>query len=77
MTESTDRWTVEIESSICVGSGLCAATAPDCFTLDTAGRAVSAHRIVEPADEILEAAENCPATAISLHSGDGKEIFAA
>ncbi|GGN59918.1 hypothetical protein GCM10011579_024550 [Streptomyces albiflavescens] len=73
----TELWTVEVDSLVCVGSGLCAGSAPECFTLDTSGRARPPKAPVEAADEVLEAAENCPAAAITLRkTTGGEEIFA-
>ena len=72
----TELWTVEVDTAVCVGSGLCAANAPECFSLDTSGRARQPEAPVVAADEVLEAAENCPATAITLRrTTGGEEIF--
>ncbi|MEV7342872.1 ferredoxin [Streptomyces sp. NPDC093544] len=72
----SDRWTVQVESAVCVGSGLCAGSAPHVFALDTAGRAVGPKGTVDASDDLMEAAENCPAAAIALRTTDGGEIFA-
>jgi ferredoxin len=76
-TEQTEHWTIEIDSAVCVGSGLCAGSAPARFTLDTAGRATVPESPVPADPDLLEAAENCPAAAITLRTAEeGKEIFA-
>ncbi|SNX61926.1 ferredoxin [Streptomyces sp. TLI_55] len=76
-TEQPDHWTIEIDSEVCVGSGLCAGSAARAFTLDTAGRATAPASPVPADDDLLEAAENCPAAAITLRTAEeGKEIFA-
>lgn len=31
-----DRWHVEVDRSVCIGSGMCVNHAPDAFHLDTA-----------------------------------------
>ncbi|MEU6374392.1 ferredoxin [Streptomyces sp. NPDC046909] len=72
-----EQWRIELDSAVCVGSGLCAGTAPTCFTLDTAGRATAPESPVPASPELLDAAENCPAAAITLRTAEeGKEIFA-
>jgi len=73
----TAHWTIEIDSAVCVGSGLCAGSAARAFTLDTAGRATAPESPVPADSDLLEAAENCPAAAITLRTAEeGKEIFA-
>jgi ferredoxin len=67
-----NRIHVEVDRSLCIGSGDCVDTAPDVFQLDDEDKAV----VVDPdgasADIVLEAAGNCPVTAIFVvgESGD-------
>ncbi|WP_328678421.1 ferredoxin [Streptomyces sp. NBC_00322] len=61
-----DRWHVEVDRSVCIGSGMCVGHAPDGFWLDS-GR--QSHPRAEDADaneRILAAAENCPVEAIAI-----------
>ncbi|MFF5498166.1 ferredoxin [Streptomyces aquilus] len=75
--EQMEHWTIEIDSAVCVGSGLCAGSAARAFTLDTAGRATAPDSPVPADADLLEAAENCPAAAITLRTAEeGEEIFA-
>ncbi len=77
MTDRTDRWRASVNGAACVGSGLCAASAPGWFSLDANGRATAPDGPLDASEEALEAAENCPAAAISLHTEDlGDEVFA-
>ena len=61
-------WTVEVEPT-CVGSGLCAVTAPRHFRLVT-GYGDPIHTEVEAGqDAVLAAAELCPMGAILVRDG--------
>jgi ferredoxin len=71
-----DRWHVEVDRSLCIGSAQCVHRAAETFRLDTARQS----RPVEPetdADErVLEAAENCPVEAIAITlTGSGEAVF--
>jgi ferredoxin len=67
-----NRIEVTVDRSLCIGSGDCVDTAPDVFQLDDEDKAV----VVDPdgasTDVVLEAAGNCPVTAIFVvgESGD-------
>ncbi|MEY9965449.1 ferredoxin [Streptacidiphilus sp. MAP12-16] len=71
-----DRWRVEVDRSVCIGSGLCVASAPDGFRLD-GGR--QSHPVTEEADAseaLLAAAESCPVEAIALRiAGSSEPVF--
>jgi ferredoxin len=67
-----NRIKVTVDRALCIGSGDCVDTVPDVFQLDSEDKAV----VVDPdgasTDDILEAAGNCPVTAIFVvgESGD-------
>ena len=69
-----NRIRVEVDRDLCIGSGDCVATVPAVFELDDEGKA----RVIDPdaatSDEILEAARNCPVTAI-LVAGEEGDIY--
>ena len=67
-----NRIHVEVDRSLCIGSGDCVDTAPDVFQLDAEDKAVVVDPDGAPVDEVLEAAGNCPVTAIFVvgESGD-------
>ena len=67
-----NRIHVEVDRSLCIGSGDCVDTAPDVFQLDAEDKAVVVDPDAAPVDEVLEAAGNCPVTAIFVvgESGD-------
>jgi ferredoxin len=62
---------VRVERALCIGSGDCVDTAPDVFQLDEEDRAV----VVDPdgaaVDDVLDAAYNCPVSAIFVIGEEG------
>jgi ferredoxin len=66
-----NRIAVEVDRALCIGSGDCVDTAPDVFQLDDEDKAV----VVDPdgavVDDILDAAQNCPVSAIYVAGEDG------
>jgi ferredoxin len=69
-----NRIHVEVDRALCIGSGDCVDTAPDVFQLDEEDKAVVVDPDGAPYDEVLEAAQNCPVTAITV-VGDEGEIY--
>ncbi|MGW1494489.1 ferredoxin [Streptomyces sp. NBC_00191] len=71
-----DRWHVEVDRSVCIGSGMCVGHAPDGFKLDS-GR--QSHPVADDTDaneRILAAAENCPVEAIAITLPEsGEPVF--
>ena len=68
---SRNRIHVEVDRDLCIGSGDCVSTQPDVFQLDDEGKAVVIDPDAAGTDEILEAAQNCPVTAIFVIGEDG------
>ena len=66
-----NRVHVDVDRSLCIGSGDCVDTAPDVFQLDDEDKAVVVDPDGAPLDDILEAAQNCPVTAIFVIGEDG------
>jgi ferredoxin len=65
------RWLVSVDQPRCLGSGICAALAPDHFSLvdGVSGPATSE---VDPGnDAVVDAAESCPVEAITVRGTDG------
>jgi ferredoxin len=66
-----NRIGVRVDRSLCIGSGDCVDTAPDVFQLDEEDKAV----VVDPdgasADDIIQAAGNCPVSAIFVVGEEG------
>lgn len=67
---------ITIDWNLCVGSGLCAAAAPDGLGLVPCGggrRAILSGSVSEA--ELLAAARACPTLAIRLFDGAGREVY--
>ncbi|OIK23550.1 ferredoxin [Streptomyces malaysiense] len=67
-------WRLSVDPGECMGSGMCAGTAPDLFALDgDRSRPVREH-IPEGDERALDAADICPMRAISVQNADGRKI---
>ena len=66
-----NRIEIEVDRALCIGSGDCVETAPDVFELDSEDKA----RVIDPdgapLDQVIEAAGNCPVTAIFVRDESG------
>ena len=66
-----NRIRIEVDVGLCIGSGDCVETAPEVFELDEEDKA----RVIDPdgaeVDVVIEAAGNCPVTAIFVYGEDG------
>nr|WSX18833.1 ferredoxin [Streptomyces tubercidicus] len=62
-------WHVEIAPQQCIASGSCAAIAPDLFVVDGAHARPLKDRIEED-ERALDAADVCPASAITVRKGE-------
>ena len=66
-----NRIQIVVDRALCIGSGDCVDTAPDVFQLDSEDKAVVIDPDGAPTDEVIEAAGNCPVTAIFIAGEDG------
>jgi ferredoxin len=66
-----NRIEVEVDRALCIGSGDCVDTAPDVFQLDHEDKAVVVDPDGAPTDVVVEAAANCPVSAIRVIGADG------
>jgi ferredoxin len=68
---SQNRVHITVDRALCIGSGDCVDTAPNVFQLDEEDKAV----VVDPdgasVDEIVQAAGNCPVSAIFVVGEEG------
>ncbi|MCZ1005834.1 ferredoxin [Streptomyces lydicus] len=62
-------WKLEIDPGQCMASGSCAAIAPDLFALDGEHARPLKERIDED-ERALDAADVCPAVAITVRDGE-------
>ena len=69
-----NRIEITVDRALCIGSGDCVDTAPDVFQLDDEDKAV----VVDPdgasLDEVIDAAGNCPVSAIFI-AGESGDLY--
>lgn len=71
-----DRWHIEVDRSVCIGSAQCVHHAPADFRLDTARQSHPADPETDANEKILAAAEGCPVEAIVITVlGSGEPVF--
>ncbi|WP_369367261.1 ferredoxin [Streptomyces sp. CG4] len=71
-----DRWHVEVDRSVCIGSAQCLHHAPDHFRLDSARQSHPTASDTDAAEPVLAAAESCPVEAILITLvGSGEAVF--
>ncbi|MDX3631215.1 ferredoxin [Streptomyces europaeiscabiei] len=71
-----DRWHVEVDRSLCIGSAQCTHLAPDTFRLDSAMQSHPVAPDTDANERILKAAEGCPVEAIAIALlGSGEPVF--
>ncbi|WP_449474986.1 ferredoxin [Streptomyces abikoensis] len=61
-------WRLAVDRSACIGSGICAALAPDAFRLEDE-RSRPVRGATGPDEAVLDAADSCPAAAITVTEG--------
>lgn len=66
--DGTAAWRVTVDRGACLGSGICAALAPGLFALD-GERSRPLRGTTEPDETVLDAADSCPAAAITVAEG--------
>ncbi|MCQ4082129.1 ferredoxin [Streptomyces sp. RB6PN25] len=71
-----DRWHIDVDRSLCIGSGMCVSTAPGGFCLDAARQSHSVEAEADAGEPLLLAAEGCPVEAITITVvGSGEPVF--
>ena len=71
-----DRWHVEVDRALCIGSAQCVHRATGAFHLDSAMQSHPLERETDANELILEAAESCPVEAIVITLlGSGEPVF--
>ncbi|MFE9094210.1 ferredoxin [Streptomyces sp. NPDC007264] len=71
-----DRWHIEVDRSVCIGSAQCVNHAPDAFRLDSARQSHPLEPDTDAGEQVLAAAENCPVEAIVITVlGSGEPVF--
>lgn len=76
MTAAPGPLETRVDRTRCVGTGACAATAPDDLTLTPDGRALPLRTTPSDLELLTEAAELCPVEALTIHRTDTGEQIA-
>lgn len=67
-------WRIAVDATRCIGSGICAGTAPRHFAVHGS---VSVPLRDDPDESVLDAAESCPVEAIEVRDASGQVIAPA
>lgn len=63
-------WTIEIDDSVCIGSGLCVIYAGETFAHDANAHAIVVDAVGDTLERIRVAVDACPTSAITLRMAD-------
>lgn len=70
------QWKLTVDHLVCIGSGLCAATAHRHFQLGPDRRSHPVSSLISADKEVLDAAISCPVEAITIiESGSERTLF--
>ncbi|MCX4387044.1 ferredoxin [Micromonospora peucetia] len=75
MSATNEQWRVRVDPTRCIGSGICAGTAPGHFVLVSGLSRPLAERVA-PDDALVDAADSCPMEAIIVSEADGPRRIA-
>jgi ferredoxin len=67
---------VWVDHQVCVGNAMCESIAPQVFQLNADRQSEAVNPTGDTEEKILEAAENCPVSAIFVEDADsGERLF--
>jgi ferredoxin len=67
---------VRVDHNVCVGNAMCETFAPNVFRLNDNRQSEAVDPAGDNEDKVLEAAGNCPVTAITVEDADtGEQLF--
>ncbi len=69
----SEHWKITVNREACLGSGVCAATAPRHFRLQD-GKSRALQEDIESDDIVLDVADTCPAEAITVYNAAGHRL---
>ncbi|QNP72989.1 ferredoxin [Streptomyces roseirectus] len=69
-----DRWRLDVDRSLCIGSAQCVHRTQGFFQLDEGRQARPSEAETDASEIILEAAENCPVEAIYISLAESGEV---
>lgn len=68
-------WRIEADRQACLGTGMCAGSAPDYFELDQTGKVRVIKDDIDPDEAVTDAASLCPVEAIRVReAASGKTL---
>jgi ferredoxin len=65
-------WSVTVDRTRCIGSGMCTVYAPATFTQDEAAKVVVLDASASDLDDVRTAVEACPTGALKLNVDGGR-----
>ena len=72
----TRKLRVWVDPKVCVGNAMCEAIAPSVFRLNENRQSEAVDPAGDSAEKIVEAAENCPVSAIHVEDAEtGQTLF--
>jgi len=67
---------IRVDHHVCVGNQMCETFAPNVFQMNENRQSEAVNPAGDPAEKVLEAAENCPVGAITVEDADtGEQLF--
>ena len=67
---------ISVDHNVCVGNSMCETLAPKVFVLNDDRQSEAVNPDGDTEENILEAAENCPVTAITVVDAEtGEQLF--
>jgi ferredoxin len=67
---------IRVDHDVCVGNAMCETFAPHVFRLNDDRQSEAVDPGGDPEEKILEAAENCPVSAITVEDAEtGEQLF--
>ena len=67
---------VWVDHQACVGNAMCETIAPRVFRLNDNRQSEAVDPAGDPVEQVMEAAENCPVSAITVEDADtGEQLF--
>lgn len=67
---------IRVDHNVCVGNAMCESIAPKVFVLNENRQSEAVNPAGDTEEKILEAAENCPVSAIIVEDADtGEQLF--
>ena len=64
---------IKVDHNVCVGNAMCETFAPHVFQLNDDRQSEAVDPAGDPVEQVLEAAENCPVSAITVEDADTGE----